>query len=57
MYAVATFMLVKVTGLTLLSGIAEFFTYVAFAAWAIVFAGMLHSLAGFMPSKVRKPGK
>jgi tellurite resistance protein TehA-like permease len=46
MYAAATFMLVKVTGLTFLNGIAELFTYVALVAWSIVFAGMLRSMVG-----------
>ncbi|HVM50032.1 MAG TPA: tellurite resistance/C4-dicarboxylate transporter family protein [Candidatus Acidoferrum sp.] len=51
MYAVSTFMLVRVTGLSFLHGLAEFFTYVALAAWVIVFAGMSHSLARFLRSK------
>jgi tellurite resistance protein TehA-like permease len=52
MYAVATSMLVKVTGLTFLKGIAEFFLYAALVAWAITFAGLIHSLARWV-SKAR----
>jgi tellurite resistance protein TehA-like permease len=44
MYATATFMLIKVTRLTFLNGIAEFFTYVALLVWSIVFAGLMHNL-------------
>lgn len=44
MYAVATFTVVKVTGLDFLNGIAGFFTYAALIAWAIVFVGLLHRL-------------
>ena len=51
MYAVATFMLVRVTGLVFLNGIATFFVYVAFLAWAIVFAGMLFNIARLLFSE------
>ncbi len=54
MYAVATFMVVRVTGLTFLSGIAAFFTYVALFAWALVFLGMLVNLARFLLSQTTK---
>jgi tellurite resistance protein TehA-like permease len=51
MYAVATFKLVEVTDLIFLNRLAEFFTYVASAAWALVFTGMLRHLARlFAPS-------
>lgn len=43
MYSVATFELVKATGLAFLNGIAEVFVFVALAAWTITFAGMIHS--------------
>ncbi len=54
MYAVATSLLVKVIGLTFLEGIAEFFAYVALVAWAIVFTGMLHLIAGLLRSLLRR---
>lgn len=54
MYAVATFMVVRVTGLTFLSGIAAFFTYVALFAWALVFLGMLVNFARFLFSQTTK---
>jgi len=54
MYAVATFMLVRVTGLVLLNGIATFFVYVAFLAWAIVFVGMLFNIARLLFSKTSR---
>lgn len=44
MYAVATFLLVQVTGLRFLNGLAQFFAYGALAAWAVVFSGMIHGL-------------
>ncbi len=45
MYAIATFKVAEVTNLTFLRGGGELFTYIAMLAWAIVFMGMLHSLA------------
>jgi hypothetical protein len=45
MYATATSMLVKVARLAFLNPMAEVFAYVALIAWAVTFAGMIHSLA------------
>lgn len=50
MYAVATFTLVKVTGLAFLNGMAGFFTYTALFAWVIVFIGLLHRVVGLIRS-------
>ncbi len=54
MYAVATFMLERVVGLTFLNRLAEFFTYAALAAWTIVFVAMLHNLARLTRSNRRR---
>lgn len=54
MYATATFMLVEVTGLTFLTGIAEAFTFIALTAWITVFAGMIHRLVRFMHPKTAR---
>ena len=45
MYAVATFMLEKATGLTLLAVIPPLFVYPALLAWLLTFAGTLRALA------------
>lgn len=41
MYTVATFVLIKATGLTMLSIVPALFVYIALGAWLITFAGML----------------
>lgn len=41
MYTVATFVLIKATGLTMLSVIPQVFVFVALLAWLLAFAGML----------------
>ena len=41
MYSVATFMLVQVTGLTLLHPISVLFAYVGLVAWFVTFGGMI----------------
>lgn len=46
MYSVATFMLVHVTGLSLLLPISVLFAYFGLIAWIITFAGMIRSIAG-----------
>ncbi len=56
MYAVATSMMVRATGLIFLNALAEFFAYVALAAWAVVFAGLLHRLAGSVRYPWSTPG-
>lgn len=48
MYAAATFKLVEAADLTFLKSVAGLFACVALAAWALVFAGMLHHLARFL---------
>ena len=53
MYAVATYMLVRVTGLAFLNGIAAIFAYVAMLAWAIVFVGMVFNVARLVLSRAR----
>ncbi len=55
MYAVATFMLARVTGMTFLNDIATFFTYAALLTWAIVFFGMLRALARCLPLRLWPP--
>ncbi|HET7624058.1 MAG TPA: tellurite resistance/C4-dicarboxylate transporter family protein [Verrucomicrobiae bacterium] len=45
MYSAATFLLIRVTGLTFLKPLAILFVYIAMIAWLLTFAGMLHSLA------------
>ena len=44
MYTVATFQLANATGLAFLMAIARGFVYVALAAWAIAFLGLLAEL-------------
>lgn len=51
MYAVASFMMVRVTGLAFFKVIAAFFTCVALLAWAIVFLGMLFTIARLLFSR------
>src|SRR5665213_1659034 len=45
MYSAATFLLVKITGLTFLNSLAAIFAYAALIAWSIVFLGMIRNLA------------
>lgn len=45
MYSVATFMLVRVTGLYILAPISVLFAYLGLLAWIIVFAGMIWSVS------------
>lgn len=51
MYAVATFMVAEVTGLTFLDSIAKLFTVIAVLAWAIVFIGLVHKTAQFLTGR------
>jgi len=44
MYTVCTFRLAKLTAIPLLAAIPRFFVYIALAAWAVTFAGLLRSL-------------
>ena len=53
MYTVATFQLAKATGLDFLFVIPKYFIYLAMAAWAVTFAGLLLS---FLPSRVARAG-
>lgn len=46
MYTVCTFRLARATGLELLLSIPRAFVWIAVAAWAVVFAGMLGELGG-----------
>lgn len=48
MYATATCALAQTTGLSFLGGLARAFACIAFAAWAIVFIGMLRNLLRLM---------
>lgn len=45
MYTACTFKLSQALGLSFLKSIPEYFIYIAFASWIMVFAGLLHSLA------------
>jgi tellurite resistance protein TehA-like permease len=51
MYTVATFQLAKATELDFLFAIPRYFVYVAMAAWAAAFVGLVRSL---MPSRARR---
>jgi len=42
MYTVATFVLIKATGLTMLSVISQIFVYIALLAWLLTFLGLIH---------------
>jgi tellurite resistance protein TehA-like permease len=44
MYTVCTYRLAHVTAIPLLGAIPRFFVYIALAAWAVTFAGLLRSL-------------
>lgn len=46
MYTVCTYRLAAIPGLEFLSPISGYFVYVAYAAWAVVFLGLLHRLFG-----------
>jgi len=53
MYTVATFVLIKATGLTLLSFIPQIFIFVALLAWLLTFLGLVRQvLASFARSRV-----
>ena len=45
MYTASTFVLAQATGLRFLAGISRCFIWVAFAAWAVTFVGMVLSIA------------
>ncbi len=53
MYAVATYQMAKAKDLPFLTGIPPVFAYIALAAWALVFAGLVGSLAGSLRAKPR----
>lgn len=44
MYAASTFRLSEALGLPFLKSIPEYFIYIAFAGWIMVFAGLMHAL-------------
>ncbi len=48
MYTVATFMLERASGLTLLAPLPAFFVYPALLAWLLTFAGTLRALGGVL---------
>lgn len=54
MYSAATFMLVRVTGLSLLRPISVLFAYFSLLAWIITFAGMIWSIS--KPNRPRHSG-
>jgi tellurite resistance protein TehA-like permease len=57
MYTVATFVLIKATGLTMLSAIPELFVFVALGAWLATFVGMvMHLGRSFLTARSRIPG-
>ena len=45
MYTACTFKLSEALGLQFLKSIPEYFIYIAFASWIMVFAGLIHTLA------------
>jgi tellurite resistance protein TehA-like permease len=54
MYTVATYIMIRATGLTMLSAIPAVFVFVALAAWLITFAGMLLHVGRSFASQLEK---
>jgi tellurite resistance protein TehA-like permease len=52
MYAVATFVFCQVVGLSFLRPIADIFVWIALVSWAVIFVGMLQSLARFVARRL-----
>ncbi len=57
MYSACTYRLSKVMGLPFLMWIPSVFTYIALAAWLVVFAGLVRRLAGLLSSDSGLPSE